>query len=101
MADAGFVAYFDADTSTLELGGTIDPAALPLLQEELDRAFRRTAFVLTLDLTRVEQVPAHALGKLVHLCNTRYPGTLLRGPATPATARSATPPRATPARAIA
>ena len=89
MADAGFSSHFDAGTSTLELGGTIDPGALPQLQAELDRAFRRTACVMTLDLTRVERVRAHALGQLIHLCNTRYPGTLVRLPtASPARARN-------------
>ncbi len=82
MADAGFNSHFDARTSTLELGGTIDPGAMPQLQDELDRAFRRTACVLTLELTRVERVRAHALGQLIHLCNTRYPGTLVRLPTT-------------------
>ncbi len=82
MADAGFISHFDAGTSTLELAGSIDPGALPQLQVELDRAFRRTACVMTVDLTRVERVRAHALGQLIHLCNTRYPGTLVRLPTT-------------------
>lgn len=80
MDEQGFASHYDAGTSTLELSGTIHHEALPRLREEVDRAFRRTACVLTIDLTRVDRVPAHTMGRLVHLCNTSYPGTLLRLP---------------------
>jgi hypothetical protein len=81
MDDRTFVSHYDARTSTLELSGIIDRAALPLVLEDVDRAFRRTACLLTIDLSRAQGLPAHILGLLVHLCNTRYPGTFVRPPA--------------------
>lgn len=83
MDEKGFASRYDVRTSTLELSGTIHHDALPRIRDEVDRAFRRTACLLTLDLSRVEEVPAHTMGRLVHLCNTNYPGTLLRLPRHP------------------
>ena len=85
-----FACHYDAGASTLELRGTVDQDSWPRIQDAVDRAFRRTACVLTIDLTRTDRVPAHLLGHLVHLCNTRYPGTVLRLPARSASARPQT-----------
>ena len=78
--DTTFTAYYDAETSTLRLAGNFDPAAWAGLGAAVDRAFRRTALHLTIDLTRAEGVPPHEVGALVHLCNCRYAGTLVRVP---------------------
>jgi hypothetical protein len=75
--EATFSAYYDAATSTLELSGSFEPAAWAALDGEVDRAYRRSALRLTVDLTRAREVPPHAVGELVHLCNCRYPGTLV------------------------
>jgi hypothetical protein len=72
-----FSAYYDATTSTLQLSGPFDRAAWSGVAAEVDRAYRRSALRLTVDLTRAEGVPAHAVGELVHVCNCRYPGTLV------------------------
>jgi ABC-type transporter Mla MlaB component len=80
MEQTTFASHFDARTSTLELSGELDEAAWPRIIEEVDRAFRRTACLLTVDLTHGAQVPAHTLGRLVHLCNRCYPGTVVRTP---------------------
>jgi len=76
--DAMFEAHYDAGTSTLELTGTFDREAWATVPQELDRAFRRTACRLTVDLTRAAGVPADSVGRLVHLCNCSYPGTIVR-----------------------
>jgi hypothetical protein len=81
MDNETFACHYDAGAATLEMRGTIDQDSWPKVDEAVDRAFRRTACVLTIDLTRVDRVPAHLLGRLVHLCNSRYPGTVLRLPA--------------------
>ena len=73
--ESTFSAYYDAATSTLVLSGSFDPPAWAALDADVDRAYRRSALRLTIDLTRVEGAPAHAVGELVHLCNCRYPGT--------------------------
>lgn len=88
MAERAFDAQYDAGSSTLELFGVIDHGTLPLVREAVDRAFRATPCRLTIDLSGVDSLPAHMLGRLVHVCNTLYPGTLLRLPArrNPATA---------------
>ena len=78
MENEAFASYYDIGTSTLEMSGMLDQDAWPRIREEVDRAFRRTACFLTIDLTRVERVPAHTLGHLVHMCNTHYPGTIVR-----------------------
>ena len=70
-------AYYDATTSTLQLSGRFDRAAWSGVAAEVDRAYRRSALRLTVDLTRAEGVPAHAVGELVHVCNCCYPGTLV------------------------
>ncbi len=75
--DERFEARYDPGTSTLELSGTFDPAAWSTLPDEIDRAFRRTACRLTIDLTRAAGVPAHQVGQMVHLCNCCYPGTIV------------------------
>ncbi len=79
--DSTFVVYYDAETSTLCLSGAFDPEAWARVDAEIDRAFRRTALHLTIDLTRAADVPAHSVGCLVHLCNCRYPGTVVTLPA--------------------
>jgi hypothetical protein len=78
--DTTFAAHYDPATSTLELSGTFDPDAWASMPEVVDRAFRRTACRLIIDLTRAADVPAHSVGNLVHLCNCCYPGTLVRVP---------------------
>jgi hypothetical protein len=80
MDDKIFRTHFDSDTCTLELSGVIDRASLPLILDAVERAFRRTACRLTVDLTRAQGLPPHILGQLVHLCNTGYPGTFVRPP---------------------
>lgn len=80
MAERSFDAHYDAGSSTLELFGVIDHGTLPLVREAVDRAFRATPCRLTVDLSGVDSMPAHILGRLVHVCNTLYPGTLLRLP---------------------
>lgn len=80
MGDAGFACQYDAGTSTLVLRGTIDQASWPRFEQEVDRAYRRTACVLTIDLRHADLVPRQLLGRLVHLCNLRYRGTLVRPP---------------------
>lgn len=81
MDQQAFCSYYDPGTSTLELTGSLDRDAWPLVHEEVDRAFRRTACLLTIDLTRAHGIPAHTLGHLIHLCQSRYPGTFVRVPA--------------------
>jgi hypothetical protein len=76
--DDTFAAYYDPSTSTLQLSGSFDPEAWASVPAEIDRAFRRTACSLTVDLTRAAGVPAHSVGRLVHLCNCSYPGTMVR-----------------------
>jgi hypothetical protein len=78
--DTTFTAEYDAETSTLRLAGTFEPAAWALVAAAVDRAFRRAALRLTIDLTRAEGVPPHELGVLVHLCNCCYAGTVVRVP---------------------
>lgn len=68
-------ADYDGETSTLRISGPFDPRAWADVAAEVDRAFRRVALRLTVDLTHAEGVPAHAVGDLVHLCNCCYPGT--------------------------
>ena len=72
---------YDAGSNTLELYGVVDHGALPRVREALDRAFRSSPCRLTVDLSGADLLPAHTLGRLVHLCNTQYPGTLIRLPA--------------------
>jgi hypothetical protein len=72
---------YDPWTGTLELAGSFDAAAWARVHEEVDRAFRRTACRLTIDLTRASGVPASSVGSLVHLCNSCYPGTIVRAAA--------------------
>ncbi|WP_372727348.1 hypothetical protein [Nocardioides sp.] len=76
-----FASYYDPGTSTLELRGTFDQDAWAHVPEELDRAFRRTACQLTVDLTRADGVPVDQVGRLVHLCSCNYPGTIVRAAA--------------------
>ena len=81
MEQTTFASHFDARTGTLELTGELGETAWPRIMEEVDRAFRRTACLLTVDLSHADQVPGHTLGRLVHLCNRCYPGTVVRTPA--------------------
>ena len=76
--DSSFASHYDPDTSTLELTGTFGPDEWALVPDEVERAFRRTACWLTIDLTRAAGMSAHSVGHLVHLCNCRYPGTIVR-----------------------
>lgn len=76
--DNSFASHFDAGTSTLEFSGSFDREAWASAHEDVERAFRRTACRLTIDLTRATGVPAHFVGNLVHLCNCCYPGTIVR-----------------------
>lgn len=80
MEERAFGFHHDTGSSTLELFGVIDHGSLPLVREAVDLAFRRTPCRLTVDLTGVDRLSAHMLGRLVHLCNTHYPGTLIRLP---------------------
>ena len=80
MRERAFDCHYDPSSSTLELYGVIDAGALPQVREAVDRAFRASPCRLTLDLCGVDALPAPALGRLVHLCNTQYPGTLIRLP---------------------
>jgi ABC-type transporter Mla MlaB component len=75
--DSTFASRYDADTSTLELTGPFDRDSWSMVHEEVERAFRRTASRLTIDMTRATGVPAHFVGQLVHLCNCCYPGTIV------------------------
>ncbi|MGH3361038.1 MAG: hypothetical protein ACRDOM_01140 [Nocardioides sp.] len=83
MAGRHFTAQFDPGTGTLALLGALEPAHWLVIRDEVDRAFRRTAVKLVIDLSRADRVPSATLGRLVHLCNTRYPGTFVRMPARP------------------
>ena len=78
--DSTLTADYDAETSTLRIAGTFDPAIWTTVDAAVDRAFRRAALRLTIDLTRADGVPPHEVGALVHLCNCRYAGTLVRAP---------------------
>lgn len=80
MGDAGFTCQYDAGSSTLVLRGIIDRGSWTRLEQEVDRAYRRTACLLTIDLTHADLVPTTLLGRLVHLVNVRYPGTIVRLP---------------------
>ena len=75
--DSRFASYYDPGTSTLALSGTFDLEAWDDVPAALDLAFRRTACRLTVDLTRADGVPADSVGRLVHLCNCKYPGTIV------------------------
>ncbi len=80
MDDKMFVSHFDSGTCTLTLGGFIDRESLPLVLQEVQRAFRRTACRLTIDLSHAQGLPPHIMGVLVHVCNTEFPGTFVRPP---------------------
>ncbi|MGZ5418711.1 MAG: STAS domain-containing protein [Nocardioides sp.] len=80
MRERAFEYNYDGGSSTLELYGVIDHGTQPGVREAVDRAYRATPCRLTVDLSGVDLLPAHLLGWLVHLCNTRYPGTLIRLP---------------------
>jgi ABC-type transporter Mla MlaB component len=77
--------HYDATTSTLELAGSFDHGALAAIGEKIERAHRRTACLLTIDLTRTDGVTPHTLGRLVHLCHS-FPGTFVRLPVATAAA---------------
>lgn len=79
MDEHDFDCRYDAGTSTLELYGRPD-ADWPRLVEELERAFRRTACHLTVDLRSTSGLPAHQVGRIVQVCNACFPGTLVRPP---------------------
>ena len=74
-------ASYDPVTGTLQLAGSFDAVAWARVGEEVDRAFRRTACLLTVDLTQASGVPVSSVGSLVQLCNSRYPGTIVRAAA--------------------
>ena len=75
--DGRFASYYDPGTSTLALSGTFDHDAWAAVPAALDQAFRRTACRLTVDLRHADGVPADSVGRLVHLCNCAYPGTIV------------------------
>lgn len=81
MAERALDFQYDSRSSTLEVYGVVDHATWPRVREAVDQAFRSSPCRLTVDLTGVDRLPAHLLGRLVHLCNTQYPGTLIRLPA--------------------
>ena len=76
----GLGCHYDDGSSTLALSGTLSRDDWPRLCEEIDRAFRRTACRLTVDLAGMVAAPAHEIGRLVQLCNRAYPGTMVRPP---------------------
>ena len=78
-----FASHFDTWTSTLELSGSFDYHALAHIEAEVARAHRRTACTLTVTVTAAADVRAHTLGRLVHLCHSRFPGTVVRLCTTP------------------
>ncbi len=80
MAERALDFHYDSGSSTLEVYGVVDHATLPQVMEAVDRAFRSSPCRLTVDLAGVDVLPAHLLGWIVHLCNTQYPGTLIRCP---------------------
>ena len=80
MEDRGFDCRYDVRSSTLEISGRLVAGDWGSLADELDRAFRRTACQLTVDLTRVTGWAAHDVGRLVQLCNRCFPGTLVVPP---------------------
>ena len=83
MEDRGFDCRYDVRSSTLEVSGSLVADDWPGLAEELDRAFRRTACRLVVDLTRMTGLAAHDVGRLVQLCNRCFPGTLVVPPVVP------------------
>ena len=83
MGARHFTAHFDPGTGTLALRGALEAAHWPEIRDEVDRAFRRTAVKLIIDLGPADRVPSATVGRLVHLCNTRYPGTFVRMPTRP------------------
>lgn len=81
MDDKMLVFHFDSGTCTLTLNGVIDRGSMPEVLQEIQRAYRRTACRLTLDLSQAQGLPPHLMGVLVHICNTEFPGTFVRPPA--------------------
>ena len=81
MDDKSFVFHFDPGTCTLTFNGVIDRGSMPEVLQEIQRAYRRTACRLTLDLSHAQGLPPHLMGVLVHICNTEFPGTFVRPPA--------------------
>ena len=81
MDDTMFVFHFDPNTCTLTFSGIVDKASMPEVLQEIQRAYRRTACRLTLDLSHAQGLPPHLIGVLVHVCNTEFPGTFVRPPA--------------------
>ena len=82
MDQREFASHFDTWTSTLQLSGSFDYHALPHIEAEVARAHRRTACTLTVAVNAAD-VSAHTLGRLVHLCHSRFPGTVVRLCTTP------------------
>lgn len=91
MSERALEFYFETSSSTLELYGPLEAEALPRLLEAVDRSFRSSPCRLTVDLSGVDDLPAHTLGRLVHVCNTCYPGTLIRLPQRRPAPRAAAP----------
>jgi hypothetical protein len=75
-----FFSHYDTETSTLTLSGIIDRGSMPRVLQEVQRAYRRTACRLTIDLSHAQSLPAHLLGVLVHVCNTEFPGSFVQPP---------------------
>lgn len=75
-----FSAEFEPGSGRLALSGALAPDDWTAVLELVDRAFRRTPCSLVVDLSRLDSVPSETLGLLVHVCNTCYPGTVIRLP---------------------
>ena len=78
--NSSYFSQFDAETSTLTLSGIIDKGSMPLVLQDIQRAYRHTACRLTVDFRHAQSLPAHLLGVLVHVCTTEFPGSFVRPP---------------------
>ena len=75
----GLALSYDARTSTLALTGAVGQDDWADLWQALDRAWRRTACILTVDLAQAE-LPPRDVGLIVQVCQRLYPGTMVRPP---------------------
>lgn len=70
---------YDGRTSTLVLTGAVAQDDWAELWQSLDRAYRRTACYLTVDLASAD-LPPRDVGLIVQVCQRLYPGTMVRPP---------------------